>query len=57
VAGHFAIHEQAEQALADFCGSEAALLFSSGYAANQAVITSLVGRGMPCLPTSSIMLP
>ncbi|NWK77595.1 8-amino-7-oxononanoate synthase [Aquitalea sp. LB_tupeE] len=45
VAGHFAIHEQAEQALADFCGSEAALMFSSGYAANQAVITSLVGRG------------
>lgn len=45
VAGHFAIHEEAEQALAAFCGSEAALLFSSGYAANQAVITSLVGRG------------
>ncbi|MBV8679845.1 MAG: 8-amino-7-oxononanoate synthase [Aquitalea sp.] len=45
VAGHFAIHEEAEQALAAFCGLEAALLFSSGYAANQAVITSLVGRG------------
>jgi 8-amino-7-oxononanoate synthase len=45
VAGHFAVHEEAEQALADFCGCEAALLFSSGYAANQAVITSLVGRG------------
>lgn len=45
VAGHFAVHEEAEQALAAFCGSEAALLFSSGYAANQAVITSLVGRG------------
>jgi len=45
VAGHFAIHEEAEQALAHFCDQEAALLFSSGYAANQAVITSLVGRG------------
>ena len=45
VAGHFAVHEQAEQALARYCGCEAALLFSSGYAANQAVITSLVGRG------------
>ncbi|WP_159880274.1 8-amino-7-oxononanoate synthase [Aquitalea denitrificans] len=45
VAGHFAVHEEAEHALAAFCGSEAALLFSSGYAANQAVITSLVGRG------------
>ncbi|WP_293759623.1 8-amino-7-oxononanoate synthase [uncultured Aquitalea sp.] len=45
VAGHFALHEEAEAALADFVGMPAALMFGSGYAANQAVITSLVGRG------------
>lgn len=45
VAGHFAIQEQAEAALAAFVGCEAAVLFGAGYAANLGVITSLVGRG------------
>ncbi|MEQ6291184.1 8-amino-7-oxononanoate synthase [Vogesella sp. GCM10023246] len=45
VAGHFGIQQQAEEALAEFVGCEAALLFGSGYAANLGVITSLVGRG------------
>ncbi|GHD75833.1 8-amino-7-oxononanoate synthase [Vogesella fluminis] len=45
VAGHFAIQEQAERALAEFVGCEAALLFGSGYAANLGVVGSLVGRG------------
>jgi len=45
VAGHFAIQQQAEAALADWVGCEAALVFGSGYAANLGVITSLVGRG------------
>ena len=45
VAGHFAIQERAEQALAEFVGCEAALLFGSGYAANLGVVGSLVGRG------------
>ena len=45
VSGHFAAHEEAEQALARFVRCEAALLFGSGYAANLAVIASLVGRG------------
>ena len=45
VAGHFAVHEEAERALAEHVGCEAALLFGSGYAANLGVITSLVGRG------------
>ena len=44
VAGHFAIQEQAEQALAGFVGCEAALLFGSGYAANLGVLSSLLGR-------------
>ncbi|MFK7088020.1 8-amino-7-oxononanoate synthase [Chromobacterium violaceum] len=43
--GHTLAHQQAEEALAGFVGREAALLFGSGYAANLAVITSLVGRG------------
>jgi len=45
VAGHFDIQQQAEAALAEFVGCEAALLFGAGYAANLGVITSLVGRG------------
>lgn len=45
VAGHFDIQQQAEEALAEFVGCEAALLFGAGYAANLGVITSLVGRG------------
>lgn len=45
VAGHFAIQQQAEAALAGWVGCEAALVFGSGYAANLGVITSLVGRG------------
>ncbi|KJH69246.1 8-amino-7-oxononanoate synthase [Chromobacterium violaceum] len=43
--GHTLAHQQAEEALTGFVGREAALLFGSGYAANLAVITSLVGRG------------
>lgn len=45
VAGHFAIQQQAEDALAEFVGCEAALLFGSGFAANLGVISSLMGRG------------
>ncbi|SME93657.1 8-amino-7-oxononanoate synthase [Pseudogulbenkiania subflava] len=44
VAGHFGAHQQAENELAAFVGTPAALLFGSGYAANLAVITSLMGR-------------
>ncbi|AVG15526.1 8-amino-7-oxononanoate synthase [Chromobacterium vaccinii] len=43
--GHTLAHQQAEEELARFVGREAALLFGSGYAANLAVLTSLVGRG------------
>jgi len=43
--GHSGPHEELEQALANFMGAEKALLFSTGYMANLAVLTSLAGRG------------
>jgi 8-amino-7-oxononanoate synthase len=43
--GSTPLHEQLEQRLAAFKGSEQALLFGSGYLANMGVITSLVGKG------------
>lgn len=42
--GHTAAHHALEEELADFVGAEHALLFSTGYMANQAVITSLMDR-------------
>ena len=41
VTGTTALHADLEQSLADFCGSPAALVFASGYAANVAVLTAL----------------
>jgi 8-amino-7-oxononanoate synthase len=45
VTGHGAEHARLESELAEFTGRERALLFSTGYMANLAVITSLAGRG------------
>ncbi|MFF1921123.1 8-amino-7-oxononanoate synthase [Streptomyces sp. NPDC058221] len=45
VTGSTALHAEVEQELADFCGFEAALVLSSGYAANLAALTALTGRG------------
>lgn len=45
VIGHGAPHHQLEEALAEFTGRPRALLFSTGYMANLAVVTALVGRG------------
>ena len=45
VTGHGREHQQLEEELAAFTGRERALLFSSGYMANLAVMTSLAGRG------------
>jgi 8-amino-7-oxononanoate synthase len=45
VTGRGALHAQLEQELACFEGTEAALLFPSGFAANLGAIAALVGRG------------
>ncbi|WP_371650846.1 MULTISPECIES: 8-amino-7-oxononanoate synthase [unclassified Streptomyces] len=44
VTGTTALHTELEDALARFCGFEAALVFSSGYAANLAALTALGER-------------
>lgn len=45
VSGHTAAHEELEEALADFTRRPRALLFGSGYAANQGTIGTLLGSG------------
>jgi 8-amino-7-oxononanoate synthase len=45
VSGTMTIHGRLEESLADFKGSEACLLFGSGYLANIGVIGSLAGAG------------
>lgn len=45
IAGHLDLHAAVEAALADFKGTEAALLFPSGYQANVGALTALVSRG------------
>ncbi|MCP9946667.1 8-amino-7-oxononanoate synthase [Streptomyces somaliensis] len=45
VTGSTELHAELERELAAFCGFEAALVFSSGYAANLAVLTALGGPG------------
>lgn len=45
VTGSTALHAELERELADFCGFEAALVLSSGYAANLAAVTALAPHG------------
>jgi 8-amino-7-oxononanoate synthase len=48
ISGHFASHEALERELADWvapCADARALLFSTGYLANLAIVTALCGRG------------
>ncbi|NEB17716.1 aminotransferase class I/II-fold pyridoxal phosphate-dependent enzyme, partial [Streptomyces coelicoflavus] len=45
VTGTTALHTELERELAEFCGFEAALVLSSGYAANLAAVTALAPHG------------
>ena len=45
VTGRSELHAELERRLAEFEGTEAALLFPTGYAANVGTITALVGKG------------
>lgn len=45
VSGNMTLHRELEERIARFKGTEAALLFNSGYAANTGVIPALAGRG------------
>lgn len=45
ITGHTELHAEVERRLAAWKGSEAALLFPSGYQANVGTIAALVGRG------------
>jgi len=45
VTGSTELHAELEEELAEFCGFEAALVFSSGYAANLAAVTALAPHG------------
>ena len=44
VVGNYELYDQLEKETADFKGTEASLVFSSGYTANVGIIPSLVGR-------------
>ncbi len=44
VCGHSTLHQQLEEALAEFTGRPRVLLFSSGYMANTGILTSLFDR-------------
>jgi len=45
VSGTMTLHRELEEKIAEFKGTEAALLFNSGYAANTGVIPAVAGRG------------
>ena len=57
ISGSLRIHRDLEQALADFHHREAALIISSAFAANLAVLTSLVrGSGQETLVNSPVLV-
>ncbi len=45
ISGSMSLHRKLEHRLAAFKGSQAALLFGSGYLANSGIVSSLAGRG------------
>ncbi len=44
LSGHFGIWDEVEREFAEFAGTEAALYFGSGYAANVGLLSSLLGK-------------
>ena len=48
MSGHLDLHEAAEAELAQFLGTEAALVFGSGFLTNVGVLTALLGRNDVC---------
>ena len=53
VTGTTRAHADLEESLADFVGTEAALVFSSGYLANLGVVTALTGAGALVVPDAT----
>jgi 8-amino-7-oxononanoate synthase len=49
VCGHHRLHQQLEEAVADWLGHPRALLFGSGYLANLGVLQALLGAGDVCV--------
>lgn len=45
ISGNMTVHEQLEEKIAELKGTEAALVFNSGFQANTGVISALVGEG------------
>lgn len=45
VTGSLELHTELEHALASFCGTQAAVVFSSGFTANLGAVTALSGKG------------
>jgi 8-amino-7-oxononanoate synthase len=45
ISGNMALHEELEAKLAEFKGTEAALIFNSGFQANTGILSTLVGEG------------
>jgi 8-amino-7-oxononanoate synthase len=45
ISGNMALHEELEDKLAEFKGTQAALVFNSGFQANAGIIPALVGEG------------
>jgi 8-amino-7-oxononanoate synthase len=45
ISGNMRIHEELEERIARFMGSEAVLLFNNGYTANVGILSSLMGQG------------
>ncbi|RZS32514.1 8-amino-7-oxononanoate synthase [Herbihabitans rhizosphaerae] len=54
VTGSTELHAELEYELARFCGTQSALVFSSGFAANLGVVTSLGGRGSSIVSDSFV---